>query len=73
MIVIEIKKSNKTKMINVVRDEINNALLKIMPPFNAETDEIKLMKYNHDSDRVRLSYDVLRNVKRSKSDEDLAP
>ncbi|SPD75114.1 hypothetical protein PITCH_A420075 [uncultured Desulfobacterium sp.] len=71
MIVIEIKKSNKTKMINGVKDEINSALQKMTPLFNSETDEIKLMKYSNESDRIKLSYEVLRNVKRAKPDEDL--
>ncbi len=63
----------KTKMIEKARKEINSALIEIIPPFNSETDEIKLGGYSHESDRIKLTYEILRNVKRSKSGENLSP
>jgi hypothetical protein len=73
MIAIKIKQDKKSKMIELVSQEINGALSKLIPPFNMKADEIKLIKLEHDSHWVTLTYEVLRNVKRSKSEENLSP
>ena len=73
MIVIKIKKDNRAKMINRAKDEIIRALSETIPPFNPETDEIKLGRYAHESDRIKLTYEILRNVRRSKSEDNLSP
>jgi hypothetical protein len=73
MIAIKIKQDKKSKMIKLVSQEIKSALSKLIPPFNMKADEIKLIKLEHDSHWVNLTYEVLRNVKRSKSEENLSP
>ncbi len=73
MIVIKIKQDKESKMIELVSQEINSALSKIIPPLNMKAYEIKLIKLKHDSDWVKLTHEVLRNVRRSKSEENLSP
>jgi hypothetical protein len=73
MIVIKIKKDNKAVMINRVKDQISRTLSESVPPFNPETDEIKLGRYTHESDRIILTYEILRNVRRSKTEDNLSP
>ena len=73
MIAIKIKQDKKSKMIKLVSQEINSALSKLIPTFDTKADEIKLIKLEHDSDWVKLTYEVLRNVRRSKSEENLSP
>ncbi len=60
-------------MIETARQAINAALSKIDPPFNAGADEIKLSGYIYEADRIKLTYEILRNVRRSKSEENLSP
>jgi len=73
MIVIKIKKDNRAKMINRAKEKIIRALSETIPPFDPETDEIKLGRYTHRSDQIKLTYEILRNVRRSKSEDNLSP
>ncbi len=60
-------------MINRAKEKIIRALSETIPPFNSETDEIKLGRYTPESDRIKLTYEILRNVRRSKSEDNLSP
>jgi hypothetical protein len=73
MIVIKIKKDNRANMINRAKEKIIRALSETIPPFDPETDEIKLGRYTHESDRIKLTYEILRNVRRSKTEDNLSP
>jgi len=73
MIVIKLKKDTKSEMIRSVSREIHSSLSKIIPPFNPKTDEIKLSKFSQDSSWVKLTYEIIRNVRRSKNQENLSP
>ena len=73
VIVIRLKKDKESEMIKIVRQEIDIALSQIVPPFNKKIDEIKLGKFIHNSDWIKLTYEIMRNVKRSRSEENLSP
>ena len=73
MIAIKLKKDNNTSMIKRAKDKIIQALSESIPPFNPDADEIKLSRYIQESDRITLTYEILRNVRRSKSADNLSP
>ena len=73
LINITILKDRKTKMLELVSKEINRALSTIIPPLNDEKDIIKLKRYIRASDRIKLTYEVLRDARLSKKDQNRSP
>jgi hypothetical protein len=73
VIVVKIGKNKKSEMIKMAALEIKKNLVSVVPPFNHEKDAIHLRKCSRESGGIKLTYEVLRNVRRSKAEENLSP
>ncbi|MBW1781854.1 MAG: hypothetical protein JRL30_14070 [Deltaproteobacteria bacterium] len=73
MIVIKAKKDNTGQMVKTIAKEINKSLSEIVPPFNHEKDVIRLQDYHYEAEGIRLTYEVLRNARLSKAEQNLSP
>jgi len=73
MIDITVSKDKKIKMIKLVSQEINGALSKVTPPFNDKRDILKLGKCTGVSNRIKLTYEILRDAQKSKTEQNRSP
>ena len=60
-------------MIKVVSREINKALSTLSVPMNDKEDILRLKKYIHETDRIRLKYEVSRGARLSRKDLNRSP
>ena len=70
---IKVSIGKKTEMIRWVSHEIKRALSEVVPPFNSNRDIVRLEKYRRDPDRIRLTYEILRDARPSKIEEKRSP
>ncbi len=70
---IKLKKDKKAEMIKRATLKIQGCLSKITPPFNSETDEIRLSRYLHESGHINLTYEIIRDARCARSKENRSP
>lgn len=70
---IKIQRNKKTKMIEEVSEEINRALLEMDPPLDVERDIVRLRKYYGKPDHIKLLYEVVRDARTPKRDQNRSP
>jgi len=66
---ISVSKDTRISMVKTAREEIDRALSKIEPLFDEDKDIIKLRNCLPESDHIRLTYEILRDARRSKAEE----
>lgn len=71
-ITISVSKDEKSKMIKMAREEIDKALSMQKPTFNGRKDMIRLRKYVRGPNRIKLTYEILRDSRRSSSNQSRA-
>jgi hypothetical protein len=72
-IVITVLEDEKVKMIHSASQEVNRVLSGIVPPFNHDKDIVKLRKYVREQDCIELTYEILRDARRSKAEQNRSP
>ncbi|MFH1490725.1 MAG: hypothetical protein ABII06_17595 [Pseudomonadota bacterium] len=70
---LAVPKNRKSEMIKSVSQEIHRALSEIRPPFDHQKDILKLGRYFHTSDRIKLTYQILRNARLTKTEQNRSP
>lgn len=70
---ITLSRDKKAKMIDLASQEINRALSALMPPFNDRRDILRLARFICGADRVELTYEILRNARKSLPEKNRSP
>lgn len=70
---ISVSKDTRISMVKTAREEIDRALSRIEPLFDEDKDIIKLRNCLPESDHIRLTYEILRDARRSKAEENRSP
>ncbi len=70
---ITLSRGKKIKMIHFASQEINRALSALMPPFNDRKDIVRLARYICDSNQIELTYEILRNARKSLPEKNRSP
>ena len=73
MIKIKVSKDKKIKMIDLVSQEMNRSLSELIPPYNDKRDIVRLARYIHDSGRIELTYEILRDARKSITEQNRSP
>ena len=68
-ITVIVPKDKKSKMIMTARLEIEKFLSMQEPSFNEGKDKIRLRKYFRGPNQVELTYEILRDSRRSSSNQ----
>ena len=72
-IIIKVSKDKKVEMIRSASQEFNRVLSAVEPPFNDKRDIVELRSYLRDSDRIILTYEILRGARPSKAEQNRSP
>ena len=70
MIDISVAKDKRELMIKAASQQVNTALSGMLPPFNGKRDVLRLRKYLSDPDRIKLTYEILRDARPSKVEQE---
>ncbi|MBU2499405.1 MAG: hypothetical protein KKE57_10930 [Proteobacteria bacterium] len=73
MIDISVQKNKRATMIKAVSRRINTALSDAVPPFNDKRDILRLRKYVRDQGTIKLTYEILRDARPSKTEQNRSP
>lgn len=73
MIDISVEKNKRATMIKAASHQINTALSDAVPPFNDKRDILRLRKYVRDQRSIKLTYEILRDARPSKSEQNRSP
>jgi hypothetical protein len=73
IITIEIPRDTRSRMVTMAREAIDKSLMEIKPIFNDAKDIIRLKTLSDESRQITLAYEVLRDAKRSSSEQAKSP
>ena len=73
LIDISVTKDTKSRMIESVSRKIHGALSSILPPMDDQKDILKLKRYFHVPGRIQLTYEVMRDARYSKKEQNRSP
>ena len=73
MIVIESEWNRTGNLFEGIADELNDHLSRVVPAFDHKKDLIRLYDLEHNSTGLRLTYEIVRNARRSKTEQNLSP
>ena len=73
MIDISVTKGKRAMMIKTASRRINTALSAVAPPFNDKRDILRLRKYVRDPGGLKLTYEILRDARPSKMEQNRSP
>ena len=73
MIDILVTKDNRAVMIKTASRQINTALSAAAPPFNDKRDILRLRKYVRDTEGLKLTYEILRDARPTKMEQNRSP